>query len=146
MAAPRSRLVSFAASLLLPSWIALAEAEPVSVDSIKDLVARLRTCWKPPPASRATPGIDITVVVSFNRDGNIFGHPKITYESEQATDNDRVTYRIAVMEALQRCTPMPFTEGMAGAVAGRPFAVQFHNRKIPPQPAEKRAWLITKTL
>ena len=31
--------------------------------------ARLRTCWKPPPASRANPGIDITVIVSFNRDG-----------------------------------------------------------------------------
>ncbi len=97
-------------------------------------------------ASLANPGIDITVVVSFKRDGNILGHPKITYESEQATDNDRLNYRIAVMEALQRCTPMPFTEGMAGAVAGRPFAIQFHNRKIPPQPAEKRAWLITKIL
>ena len=146
MATLRFGLVCFAAVLLLPSWIALAEAEPASVDSIKDLVARLRTCWKPPPASRATPGIDITVVVSFNRNGNILGHPKITYESEQATDNDRLNYRIAVMEALQRCTPMPFTEGMAGAVAGRPFAIKFHNRKIPPQPAEKRAWLIPKTL
>ena len=72
--------------------------------------------------------------------------PKITYESEQATDNDRLTYRIAVMEALQRCTPMPFTEGMAGAVAGRPFAVRFHNRKPPPQPIEKRAWLTPKIL
>jgi hypothetical protein len=55
-------------------------------------------------------------------------------------------YRIAVMEALQRCTPMPFSEGMAGAVAGRPFAVQFQNRKRPPQPAEKRAWLTPKIL
>jgi allophanate hydrolase subunit 1 len=146
MAALRLGLVCFAASLLLPAWIALAQAEPAPVDSIKDLVARLRTCWKPPPASRANPGIDITVVVSFNRDGAILGRPKITYESEQATDNDRLNYRIAVMEALQRCTPMPFTEGMAGAVAGRPFAVQFHNRKIPPQPAEKRAWLIPKIL
>ena len=34
--------------------------------------------------------MDITVIVSFNRDGNIFGHPKITYESAQATDNDRL--------------------------------------------------------
>ena len=146
MATLGSRLVCFAAVLLLPSWIVLAEAEPAPVDSIKDLVARLRTCWKPPPASRATPGIDITVVVSFKRDGHILGHPRITYESEQATDNDRLYYRIAVMEALQRCTPMPFTEGMAGAVAGRPFAIKFHNRKIPPQPAEKRAWLIPKIL
>ena len=94
----------------------------------------------------AHPGIDITVIVSFNRDGNIFGHPKITYESEQADDNDRLMYRIAVMEALQRCTPMPFTPGMAGAVAGRPLIVPFRNRKLPPQPIEKRAWLTPKIL
>ena len=86
------------------------------------------------------------MIVSFNRAGAILGHPRITYESEQATDNDRLQYRIAVMEALQRCTPMPFTESMAGAVAGRPFAVQFHNRKPPPQPTEKRAWLTPKIL
>ncbi len=123
-----------------------AQAETVQVNSIHDVIARLRTCWKPPPAGRAHPGIDITVIVSFNRNGDILGHPRIAYESEQATDNDRLIYRIAVMEALQRCTPMPFTEGMAGAVAGRPFAVQFQNRKRPPQPVEKRAWLTPKIL
>ena len=36
-------------------------------------------CWKPPPASQANP-IDITVIVSFNREGAILGHPRITYE------------------------------------------------------------------
>src|ERR1700690_2395249 len=146
MAAMRNRLVCFAAALLLPLGIASAQTGPARVDTIKDVIARLGSCWKPPPASRANPGIDITVIVSFNRDGNIIGHPKITYESEQATDNDRLNYRIAVMEALQRCTPMPFTEGMAGAVAGPPSSAQFHIKKIPPHPGEKRAWLIPKTL
>ena len=139
-------LVWFAAALLLPSWTASAQPGPDRVDNIKQVFERLGTCWKPPPASRANPEIDITVVVSFTRDGNINGRPKITYESEQATDNDRLEYRIAVMEALERCTPMPFTEGMAGAIAGRPFAVLFRNRKRPPQPIEKRAWLTTKIL
>ena len=123
-----------------PAW-AQAGAEPVN--TIREAYARFGSCWKPPPASRANP-IDITVIVSFNRAGEIIGRPRITYESEQATENDRLQYRIAVMEALQRCTPMPFTESMAGAIAGRPFAVQFHNRK--PQPAEKRAWLTPKIL
>jgi hypothetical protein len=135
--------VLVAAGLLLLSW-GSALAEPQQVNTIRELFARLRTCWKPPPASQARPGIDITVVLSFNRNGDILGHPKVTYESEQADDNDRLMYRIAVMEALQRCTPMPFTEGMAGAVAGRLFAVQFHNRK--PQPVEKRAWQIPNIL
>ena len=124
-----------------------APAEPAQqVDTIRDVFAKLRTCWKPPPASSANPEIDITVIVSFNRNGDILGHPRITYESEQATDNDRVQYRIAVMETLQRCTPMPFTEAMAGAIAGRPFAVRFRNRIRPPQPVEKKAWLTPKIL
>ena len=86
------------------------------------------------------------MVVSFNREGVILGHPRITYESEQASDNDRLQYRIAVMETLQRCTPLPFTEGLGGAVAGRPLAIPFRTRKRPPKPDEKRAWLIPKIL
>ena len=121
-----------------------ASAQPAQVNTIADVFARLRTCWKPPEPSRVHPDIDITVVVSFNRAGEILGRPRVTYESEQADDNDRLLYRIAAMEALQRCTPMPFTEAMAGAVAGRPFAIRFHNRK--PSPTEKQAWLIQKIL
>jgi hypothetical protein len=140
----RIQLIWFAAALSLFSP-GCAQAEPQKVNTIREAFARFWSCWKPPPASRAKP-MDITVIVSFNRAGAILGHPRITYESEQADDNDRLEYRIAVMEALQRCTPMPFTESMAGAVAGRPFAVQFHNRKPPPPPTEKRTWLTPKIL
>jgi hypothetical protein len=90
--------------------------------------------------------MDITVIVSFNREGAILGQPRITYESANAGDNDRIAYRIAVMETLQRCAPLPFTEALGGAVAGRPLAVTFRSRKRPPKPEEKRAWLIQKIL
>jgi hypothetical protein len=134
---------SAAALLLLLLWSAGARAEGGQVNTIREAIERFSKCWRPPPASLANP-IDITVIVSFNRAGEILGHPRITYESAAATDNDRVQYRIAVMEALQRCTPIPFTDDMAGAVAGHPFAIQFHKPKPPPQPAEKRAWLTPK--
>ncbi len=145
MAWRRKPLIGLAGAALFVLLSVTAQAEPAEVNTIRELFARLKTCWKPPPASRANP-IDITVRVSFNRNGDILGHPRITYESEQATDNDRLLYRIALMEALQRCTPMPFTEGMAGAVAGRPLTIQFQNRKRPPQSIEKRAWLTPKIL
>ena len=135
----------FAAPLV---WFALtvsARAEPQQLDTIRDVVLWIHRCWRPPPLSQANP-IDITVIVSFNREGAILGHPRITYESEQASDNDRLQYRIAVMETLQRCTPLPFTEGLGGAVAGRPFAIPFRTRKSPPRTEEKRAWLSPKIL
>jgi hypothetical protein len=142
---PHHALVLLAAALAFGVPAPAARAQPAEIDNLKDVRTKLYSCWKPPPESRAHP-IDITVVVSFNRSGAILGHPRITYESEQADDNDRLLYRVAVMEALQRCTPMPFSESMAGAVAGRPFAVQFHSRKRPPQPTEKKAWLYQKIL
>jgi len=142
---PHHALVFLAAALACGAPAPAARAQPAEVNTIKEAVAKLYSCWKPPPEQRAHP-IDITVVVSFNRAGEILGHPRISYESEQANDNDRLLYRVAVMEALQRCTPMPFTDAMAGAVAGRPFAIQFHSRKRRPQPIEKRAWLYQKIL
>jgi hypothetical protein len=139
-------LIRLWVALLCAASVPAAQAQTGQVDNIKEAFARLYACWKPPPPSKANPDVEITAIVTFTRDGNILGRPKITYESENATDNDRLLYRIAVMEALQRCTPMPFTEGMGGAVAGRPFAVRFQVRRPPPKPIEKRAWLTTTTL
>jgi hypothetical protein len=135
----------FTAALVWLASAVHAQAQPQQLDTIKDVYANLYSCWRPPPASRANP-IDITVIVSFNREGAILGQPKITYESANAGDNDRIAYRIAVMETLQRCAPLPFTEALGGAVAGRPLAVTFRTRKRPPKPEEKRAWLIQKIL
>ena len=145
ISARRKPPVWFAAALLWLASAANAQCQPAQLDTIKDVFAKLYSCWRPPPASRANP-MDITVIVSFNREGAILGQPRITYESGNAGDNDRIAYRIAVMETLQRCAPLPFTEGLGGAVAGRPFAVTFRSRKRPPKPEEKRAWLIPKIL
>src|SRR4029079_8681605 len=146
MVTPRSTpLLGFFASLLLLALTGPALAQTPQLDTITDVFLRLPPSWKPPPLSQANP-IDITVIVSFNREGAILGHPRITYESEQASDNDRVSYRVAVMETLQRCTPLPFTEAWGGAVAGRPFAIPFRTRKREPKTQERRTWLPPKIL
>src|SRR3954467_10126124 len=120
----RSRIGLAAALLLLLPSPVCAQTGPAQVDNIKEAYARFRSCWRPPPASRANP-IDITVIVSFNREGAILGQPRITYETADASDDDRLAHRIAVIETLQRCSPLRFTEGLGGAVSGRPFAVTF---------------------
>src|SRR5947208_16912003 len=121
MATPRSKpFCWFATAALWLAFAASASAEPQQLDTIKDIFARLHSCWKPPPLARANP-IDITVVVSFNHEDAIIGHPSITYECEHASDNDRLEYRIGVMDTLQRYTPLPFTEGLDCAVARWPF-------------------------
>jgi hypothetical protein len=146
MAAATRSTAPWAALFLLGSACAAhGQSQPQSVNTIREVIERMQRCWRPPPLSRASP-MDITVIVSFNRFGQIFGKPKITYESAEATDNDRLEYRVAVMETLQRCTPVPFTEAMAGASSGRPFWIRFHTEKPRPPTTERKAWLPQKIL
>ena len=68
----RRHLLVLVAAALLPGLSGSAGlAQPAQVNTIKEAVAKLGSCWRPPP--RAQPGIDITVIVSFNRAGEILG-------------------------------------------------------------------------
>ena len=134
-----------AALLLLLSWN-VAGSEPAKVDNIEQLFARIRQCWKSPQLPDGHPGMQITVLFMLQRNGEIFGKPKITFETPEATEADSIAYRVAVMETLQRCSPMPFTEGMGGAAAGKPIRFRFDDRRNLPKPIEKRAWLPQRIL
>ena len=109
---------------------AAAQATP-TLNTLKDLGAALRACWQPPPLVQSRPGMQITVQMTFKRDGELFGHPRVTFETTGASDDERLAYRTAVADALKRCTPLPFTAALGNAVAGRPFTMRFiDNRKL----------------
>ncbi len=107
------------------------------LDTLQDLFKQIGRCWHSPQLPQGDPGMQITVAVTFNRAGEILGQPRITYESENASDDDRLAYRKAVMATLQRCTPLAFTEGFAGAIAGQPIRLRFDDRRKPPKPKER---------
>ena len=78
-----------------------------------------------PPKDEARHGMEYTIRFAFRRDGEITAPPRRTYSSHEASDEVRDTYRDAVGAALKRCTPLHFSKGMAGAVAGRPIAIRY---------------------
>ena len=118
----------------------LAQERPPSVDqkkpatplnTIQEVFHALEACWIPPDLDHARPGMQITVLLSFKRGGELNGKPRITYETPGATDEQRLAYRIAMAEAITRCTPLPFTEALGNALAGRPMTMRFiDNRNL----------------
>ena len=125
---------------ILISWIlasvalangALAQKPQAPLNTLKAIGLALQVCWVPPPLDQSHPGMQITVMVSFKRNGEVLGQPKITFESVGASDDERLAYRIAVAQMLKRCTPLQFTEALGNAVAGRPFTMRFiDDRKL----------------
>ena len=108
-----------------------ATADEQPLDSISAMFAALRACWVPPPKDEARHGMEYTIRFAFKRDGEIVAPPRVTYASHDAPVDVRDIYRDAVNAALKRCTPLHFSDGMGGAVAGRPIAIRFvDNRTI----------------
>lgn len=103
---------------------AAAQKPQRPLNTLADLGAALQACWIPPPADQSRAGMQITVQMSFRRDGTLFGKPRITFESAGASDDERLAYRIAVAQMLERCASLPFTEALGNAVAGRPFTMR----------------------
>lgn len=101
------------------------------LNTIAALFQSLRACFVPPEEDKARAGLEVSVRLSFKRSGEIVGAPRWTYTTPKTPDEARQTYRDAVTAALARCTPLHFTKGMAGAIAGRPIAIRYvENREL----------------
>ena len=95
------------------------------LNTIRDVFDALRECWVPPPENDARAGMQMSVRFSFKNNGEIISSPRVTYKSPDAPPETVSKYHNAIAEALNRCTPLPFTRGLGNAVAGRPIAIRF---------------------
>ena len=114
--------------LTVRSQLRADERQPMRAESITTIAAlfnTLRACWSPPPLATARAGMEVAVRFSLNRGGNLIGEPRFTYFSRAASSQQRETYRLAVLDSLQTCTPLPFGRGMGGAIAGRPLVIRY---------------------
>jgi hypothetical protein len=90
------------------------------LNTLADIGNALRGCWKWPPLEQIQSGMQLTIQVSFKRDGQIFG-ARITHQSRAVAAEERALYHRAMAEALALCSPLPVSESLGNAIAGRPF-------------------------
>jgi hypothetical protein len=124
-------LAATALAIAVCTTDAAAQAPQRQINTLNELGAAMRACWIPPPLDQARVGMQVTVQMTFRRNGELFGKPRITFESSGASDEERLIYRVAVAEMLKRCASLPFTEALGNAVAGRPFTMRLvDDRKL----------------
>jgi hypothetical protein len=116
--------------LVVLSGAAIAEpAAPTrSLNTLADVSRALRSCWRWPPLSEAQAGMELTIRVSFKRNGDVFG-ARITYQTKDVSDKERSIYYAALLEALARCSPLPLSESLGEAIAGRPLTFHIHDTR-----------------
>jgi hypothetical protein len=95
------------------------------LDNIGDLFAALRSCWSPPPEDTAREGMQMSVRFSFKRSGEMIAAPRVTFATAGVSADMRATYLKAINASLGACLPLKFTDGLGGALAGRPIAIRY---------------------
>jgi hypothetical protein len=115
-------------------------AQPVSAQAFKraavkgplntlaDVRRAIRTCWRWPPLSAIKTGMELTVLLSFKSDGEIFG-ARITYQTRNVADDERALYYGALLRSIARCTPLPFSPSLGAAIAGHPLIFRFRDTR-----------------
>src|SRR6266436_5490327 len=107
------------------------------LDTIGDLFAALRSCWSPPPADDARKGMQMSVLFSFKRSGEIIAAPRVTYSTREVPQQTRDLYRKAITASLDACVPLKFTGGLGGALAGRPIMIRYVDNRDLGKQSEK---------
>jgi hypothetical protein len=95
---------------------------PDSVDTLKEMSAAIYACWKPPPG---TAGMSLTLRFSLRRDGTLIGKPRATFSDLGADDALNRAFVASVLKALDEALPLPFSDSMGEAIAGRMLAPRF---------------------
>ena len=108
------------------------------LNSIGDLFAALRSCWTPPAADDAREGMQMSVRFSFKRSGEMIGEPRLTFSTSGVPADTRATYLKAINSSLNACLPLKFTDGLGGALAGRPIAIRYVDNRDLGKQSEKR--------
>jgi len=101
------------------------------LNTLADVAAALEICWEAnePPLAQARPGMNVTVMLTFTRTGEIFGEPRFTYTTPEATAETKARYQRAAVAAIDACTPLPFSPGLGDALAGTPKVMPFIDRR-----------------
>jgi hypothetical protein len=133
MAKSRFLLAGGALVMVALSADAAAQSTQAPINTLNDLEAALLACWVPPPLDQSRPGTQITVLLTFKRNGELFGQPRITFVSPEASEAQRSAYRTAVAEMVKRCASLPFTERFGSASAGAPMTMRFVDDREQPR-------------
>src|ERR1700735_5118978 len=89
------------------------------VDLPQEVGPSLLACWRAPHQ-----GDQVTVQLSFKRDGSIFGKPRINYVKPMNSLRTQALTE-SIFKALDACLPLRFAPRLAANIAGQVFVIRF---------------------
>lgn len=121
------RLSGPLAALLFGASGLPARAAPA--DSLAALWTNLHACVRLSDVPAPALGSEVTVLFSLTRQGTLQGRPRITHAKLVGREGDQQAFVGEALRAVSRCLPLAVTEGLGGAIAGRPLRLRITSQR-----------------
>jgi hypothetical protein len=105
------------------------------VDLPPEVGPSIAACWRAPHE-----GDQITVQLSFRRDGSIFGKPRVNYVKPMNGSSTQALTE-SIFQAIDACLPLQFTPRLAANIAGQVFVIRF---VAPDRRSDRRTFFMRK--
>ncbi|HEY5203406.1 MAG TPA: hypothetical protein VIJ63_02245 [Roseiarcus sp.] len=99
------------------------QAQPPLVKRVHGIATGLAACWRP-----AHDDDQVTVRMSFTRDGAVIGEPRIVYVHSSGGAGDDSGLAQSMLAAVRHCTPLHFSARLGSAIAGQVLDIRFVGR------------------
>ena len=100
-----------------------AEASRPLVSRVHGIATGIAACWRPPHDDD-----QVTVRVSFTRDGAVIGEPRIVFVQSSGGRSDDPALTHSIVTAIRDCTPLHFSAQLGSAIAGQVLDIRFIGR------------------
>jgi hypothetical protein len=97
-------------------------AQP-AVSRVQGIATGIAACWRPPHDDD-----QVTVRVSFTRDGAVIGEPRIVFVQSSRGRADDAALAHSMVTAVRDCTPLHFSARLGSAIAGQVLDIWFIGR------------------
>jgi len=123
----RSRSLSawgvIASIVIVALGASAVEAQPPVVARVHGIATGIAACWRPPHDDD-----QVTVRLSFTREGAVIGDPRIVYARSSGGAADDAGLAQSMLSAIRECTPLHFSTQLGSAIAGQVLDIRFIGR------------------
>jgi hypothetical protein len=112
--------IGIVAALGAPGQAAEAQSPVTRVHGVATGIA---ACWRPPHDDD-----QVTVRVSFTREGAVIGEPRIVFARSSGGRADDSALADSMLAAIRECTPLNFSARLGSAIAGQVLDIRFIGR------------------
>ena len=110
-------------ALSLSAPASAVEAQPPQVTRVHGIATGIAACWRPQHDDD-----QVTVRLSFTRDGAVIGEPRIVYTRSSGGAADDSGLGQSMLTAIHDCTPLHFSARLGSAIAGQVLDIRFIGR------------------